>query len=341
MVDGGDLFWRSNNLPAPAKERAVQVARLLAEGTALAGIDAMGLTGADLALGWDVVSDLARQHNLPYVATNLQCTGEPPFPTWRTAERGGIKVGFLGMLPSDAQVPGCTVTGPNEAAGAVAAQVAGLDVTVVLGAVDNEQARALVTTVPNAAFLVPTGQVTLATIRSLDDDHYLLGVGPKGKKVGVIKGTLVDGGVGWSTTGQADDTATRLDRFKKRLEDAKGRLAQATDEKVKMQAQRQVSFYESEIAKLETELTKATTPRAKQANAFVNEMRDLAASITDHAATRALVDKVEATLPPEVDVPEPMKAKAEGGPRDLRAIKAPKPGAARAPGERKAPAGKP
>ena len=317
VVDGGDLFSETS-LPQPdALERSRQVAHLLAQGTALPGIDAMVPGRADVALGWDFVVEVAGTYKLPYVASNLKCTGENPFPTFRKVEHGGITLGFVGALSAQSVVPDCEVTDPVESATAAIATMGPVDNVVALGAFENEVAKALIAANPGVGFVVSSSPVTLTEPRSIGDGHFLLGNGPKGKKVGVLKATLVTGAQGWRAANPGTELNERLDRYKKRLDDANKRAEKAGDnEKAKTQADRQVGFYQSEIEKVEKEIAEANAPSSVPTHLFENTLTDLSSSVADHPATLALVDKAKQTLPPEPVPQRPGILKMERGAND-------------------------
>ena len=126
MVDGGGLFWRSARLAESQLEATRIQGALVADSLATVGIDAIGLTPSDLAIGWEQVQQLASQHELPYLAANFTCGGAQPFPSSRVVEHSGVSIGFvgayLGPVPDDAT--GCVAA---EALPAVQAAIAGLE----------------------------------------------------------------------------------------------------------------------------------------------------------------------------------------------------------------------
>jgi 2',3'-cyclic-nucleotide 2'-phosphodiesterase (5'-nucleotidase family) len=311
VVDGGGLFWRSAKLAESQLEATRIKGALVADSFASSGIDAIGLTPSDLAIGWEQVKQLASEHQLPYLAANFSCGGEPPYPGTRVVERGGVSIGFvgayLGPVPQDAA--GCEVT---EAIPAVQTAIAGLapvDLVVVLGAWDAKNAEALAEAVPAMDFIVTASNLTLPEGRPLTQDDWMLGAGSRGKKIGLLTGELIPGASGWQGASPGAALADRIDSYKKRLSSNEERLSTATEERAQQRAERQVAFYKKEIERLEAELAAATAPRAVPANSFTTSLESLGKDIADHEATLAKVAACNSELEQKglVDDKEPPK----------------------------------
>ncbi len=299
MTDGGGLFWRSARLAESQLEATRIKGALVAESYADAGIDAIGLAPADLAIGYEHATQLAAQHQLPYLSANLTCEAGAPFPGSLVVERGGVSVGFVGAyvgpLPEDAT--GCQAAEPIPA---VQTEVAGLvdkvDLVVVLGAWDAKNAQALVEAVPGVDFIVTASNLTLPEGRPLSQDDWMLGAGSRGKKIGLLEGELIPGAQGWQGASPGAALTTRIDSYKKRLSSNEERLATATEERAKQRAERQVGFYKKEIERLEAELAAATAPRETPAHSFTTSLESLGKDIADHEATLAKVQACNTLL---------------------------------------------
>ncbi len=298
MVDGGGLFWRSSRLPDSQREAVSLKASLVAENLSSTGIDAIGLTPADLSLGWERVQQLASEHSLPYLAANFDCGGEEPFPATRVVERSGVKLGFvgayLGTVPTTAE--GCTAGDAVPAVQAALPELEGVDAIVVLGAWDAKEAQSLVEAVPQVDFIVTAANLTLPEGRPLTLDDWMLGSGSRGKKIGLLKGTLVPGAEGWQGASPGAALADRLDSYRKRLQSNQDRLEEAKDDRARTRAERQVAFYQKEITRLEAELEAATAPREKPANSFENALESLGKTVDSHAETLAKVEALNKLL---------------------------------------------
>ena len=284
----------------------------MADSYASSGIDAIGLTPSDLAIGWAEVQRLAEEHQLPYLAANFSCDGAEPFPASRVVERGGVSIGFvgayLGPVPEDAA--GCE---SSEAIPAVQTAIAGLsapvDLVVVLGAWDAKNAQALAEAVPAMDFIVTASNLTLPEGRPLTQDDWMLGAGSRGKKIGLLTGSLIPDASGWQGASPGSALAERIDSYRKRLASNEERLSTATEDRAKQRAERQVNFYKKEIERLEAELAAATAPRAVPANTFTTSLESLGKSVGDHEATMAKVTACNAELEQKglVDDKEPPK----------------------------------
>jgi len=307
VADGGGLFWRNARLPQSQREATLLKAELIAEAYALTGIDAVALGPSDLALGWNDVKGILSRHELPVLAANLACDGDKPFPATRVVERGGVTLGFVGTYvgPLPPEATGCTVDDPQATTVAALAGLGAVDAVIALGAWDAKQAEALVAAAPGIDFVVSASNLTLADGRALTADDWLLGPGSRGKKIGLLQGTLVPGGKGWQAASPGASEAERLDSFRKRLASNQEKLAVATDDKGRQRAERQVAYYQKEIARIEGELAAATAKREIPANTFANTLDNLAAAVQDHPATAALVAKTKAVLKEKgLDAPE-------------------------------------
>jgi hypothetical protein len=114
-----------------------------------------------------------------------------------------------------------------------------------------------------------------------------------------------------------------LDSYRKRLAGNQQRLENATDDKTRQTAQRQIAFYEKQIAKVEAELQTATIQRTQPANTFENTLESMSTQVADQPATAEIVAKVNAELSarglvaPEPAHPQRVDLSPDGPPLDL------------------------
>jgi hypothetical protein len=272
-------------------------ADLIAEAYGLVGIDAMVVGEGDLALGLEKVKGLAARYKLPILAGNLDCGGTKPFPGHVVVERGGWRFGFVGVVPAEVKVEGCTVADPQEAAASEVAALGKVDVVVALGSFDADSGKTLVEKVPSIDFVIAGGQGTVTGVRSVGTGKWILGTGSQGKKLGVLTGTAAVGSKGWRDQDAGNDVSERLDGAKKRLEGAKKRLEEAgDDEQAKSRVQRQIDAIEKQIPDLEKEVAAARSSSEGTSSTFKNKLVDLGTHIPDHEATMALVTATKAKL---------------------------------------------
>ncbi len=193
VVDGGDLFWKNPKLSQDLRPKIQFQAGLVARAVSMLGIDAMALGPGDMALGRELVLSLAGEHELPYVAANLTCQGDAPFPAYRIVEKDGIKLGFVGVLDDAAPVEAwdCDRTDPLDAVAKAVARMGKVDLVVALGGLDTEQAHELARKVPDVAFTITMAEQSLSGHKPVGRDQWLLANGTRGKKMGALRASIV------------------------------------------------------------------------------------------------------------------------------------------------------
>lgn len=243
----------------------------------------------DLALGLGFVKELAERHKLPYVTANLDCGGSSPFPAGLVIERGGQKVGVIGVVGNAAQVEGCLITQPQAAVQQALTTLGPVDVVVVLSSQRTTEDEELAREITAIDFVVNgADRKDFASPRPLPNNGLLLAAGSRGKKVGVLSFSHVQGGQGWRDSGTAAELAKRRDQLQKQLEEFKARAGRETDAASKERLEKRVAFLQPELEKIEAELAAASTGNSTR-NLANNELVELGADVADHPATQALV----------------------------------------------------
>lgn len=296
MVDGGNLYWKSSRLTTQERPQQQEKARLMATAVQASGIDAMLLAEGDVALGVDFVKGLADELHLPYVATNVDCGGG--FPAKQLViERSGLQVGVLGAVNDRASFTGCTATDPHAAIrdGVAALQAAGVDVIVLLDALAEEPSEGLLKAVPGIDLVVGG---TLQPLQSPDPapgGGLQLGPGTRGRDVGVLTFTLVEGATAWREDSTAGRLAEQRDRYNEKVAQAKADAAKANGEKDKAIALRRADYY-AKLADDAGAQLKAATAVSERAHSAHNTLVTLDTAVKDDAATQALVDAAKARI---------------------------------------------
>lgn len=294
VADAGNLFAKHASIKEADRAQATIKARLLAEGHALAGIDAMLPGAGELAFGLPFLQELGKEHELPWVATNLQCDGRAPFAQERLVSRGGLNVLFLGVEGESARAEGCVVT---DAAAAVKAAADGTDadLVVVLSGQRIDADEALAKAVPRID-LVVNGQERRfhESAEVLPEGALHLAAGSRGKHLGVLRFTLTPGATAWRDDGALSRLAERRDRQRKRLEEIDKKLQAEGEPEARTRLQRQMEFYRKEVDKVEAELFAGTGDGPT--NVGRNDLVELDADLPDHAATAALVAAAKAEI---------------------------------------------
>ncbi len=265
----------------------------------LGGIDAVAPGAGDLALGLAGV----RAYDLPWVAANLACGDDAPFPASRAVTRAGadgrdLRVRFVGVVGPTARVEGCVV---GDAAAAVRDVVAAAhgEIVVVLSNQSGEADRALTAAVPGIDLLV-NGQDRrqLGAPETLPGGALGLAFGSRAKHLGRIDLTLAAAAT--DTTPWRDDAAlARLrdnrDRTSLRLSELQRRLQNTADPEARGRLEGQVTFQTAELERADAAVAVAEGQGATANRARV-QLLELSAEVADHVPTAALVAAAKARL---------------------------------------------
>lgn len=155
ILDSGDTF---NFGDGPQKSAA------MAKCLQLMGYQAVNFGGEEAATNLAEMRKAAPPDRFPWVATNLveKATGKPPFPTYRVVKAGAVRLGVLGILPTDWRTNRSTsgqddisVTDPVSAVRRAMAALRGkADLVVLLSAADPKVSRQVVDAVPGIALVL-------------------------------------------------------------------------------------------------------------------------------------------------------------------------------------------
>ncbi len=266
----------------------------------------------DFAIGVDRALSIIDEHKLPALAANLRC-GERAFEGSRLVERGGFKLGIIGVV--GVEIAGCEASDALTAAKAAAAEVAGADLILALVHGSAGLERQIAAEVEGVDVVInghtrPTHKAATAAAEGV----WAVGSGSRGKKLGVLEMEKVAGATTWSSEDEAGELASRLDRYRGRLKDAQERLEKATDDDARERAERLVESYTEKVTGLEADLAAATAgggaPRSKLRHSLV----DLSTEVADHGPTQALVDKAKADITAAESAPGKAPAAPVRGP---------------------------
>lgn len=219
MVDVGDSLLsrgtaRQKQL-APANRATAQV-MLQAMGSI--GTDALVPGENELALGLAWLKKHARQARVPLLAANLlNRRGRPVFAGHRVVQRGGVKVGLLGVVDLSQVEPAIKpwikrarvrTTDPVVAtrAGVNALLKAGAEVVLVLAHMGLEQARQ-VARVPGVHLVLLGHHGARLNPPQQEGKVYLLEAGRRGRELGHVELRL---GQGWTAASQLVDDSARF-----------------------------------------------------------------------------------------------------------------------------------
>jgi len=144
LFDAGDTFLPSHMVRDEDRPRWEATAAFIVERYNAQGVAAMSLGDKDLGLGRSVLQGLVKAAKFPILAANVVDikTNKGVFQSWAMIERGGVKIGVIGLL-SDTRTSvlaqrlgaeGIIVKPPAEAMNALLSEInaAGADFWVVL-----------------------------------------------------------------------------------------------------------------------------------------------------------------------------------------------------------------
>ena len=296
-MDAGNLFYKSARLgPSLLAQQRIK-AELQAQAYQLSGLDGFTPGVGDFAIGVPQALALMDRYELQPLAANLTC-GERSFPPTRVVERGGLKVGILGVVDfGDDAVEGCETSDAAAAAAAAATSLASAgqaDIIVALVQGSEAVQRAVIEAAPGVDVLIngETRRTFKAAVKS-GEATWIVGSGSRGKHLGVLRLEPAEGATGWSSTDAVAELTRRLDRYKGRLEGAQKKIEQAEadgDEGARKRSERLAESYRKKITELEAELETAREGGGGAANRLSNEIVDLDSKLKDHPETQRLVE---------------------------------------------------
>lgn len=306
VVDGGgSLYPRRMDDPAQDAQRRAKAAAIL-DAWAAVGIDAVAFSADDWRLGRDEVTRRAAA-GLPVLAANLVCGDARPFPASRVVERGGWKVGFVGVTAGT--LDGCTTEDPLVAAKAALEGLGDVDVRVLLAPVSSpDQRRMSDATLPVDLVVDPSGRTD--EIPPAWGGGLALAAGSRGKMVGVA--TLVDGGGPgpWLAEGVLERLEADRVRLAERRTSALERAKVAADAAARARLEKQAASYDGQLAEKDAEILAVRSASGSTARRFSLAIRELDAKIADHPPTAAIVAAALASLGPVAPTTTPRRGPA-------------------------------
>lgn len=293
IVDAGDLFRRSAQLPDAERVEREAKARLIAELTRAGGVDAMMPARGDFAFGRAFVEGLAAEFDLPYVLSNVECERPLPFPSVRRFDKGGAKVEVYGLAGPELALEGCTVTDPGQALEKLPADDT---VVIVLADLGRMPEADVARRSPGIDLIVRSDAAeTLSTPEALPTGGLVLSNGSRGKLLGVAEIELTPGAPRWADAGAVAGRAADVDSATRKLKELADRKARATEPKEVTRLERQEEFWKKKLATAEAGLAAATSSQSP-AHRVKNTLRGLGDDVGEHEPTLTKVKALKSTL---------------------------------------------
>jgi len=301
IVDGGNMFWKTPKLIGDRRQRDIK-AKLQSDAFTLSGLDVFVPGSGDFSLGLERFDELTTGWTV--LAGNLTC-GERSWPTTTVVERGGRRIGFIGVV--DYAPDGCEASDPLDAARTGAESLGAVDATVLIAHMDSRKIIKAAEEIPGLDFVI-NGQTRQrhAAPMGMNNGAFQLGVGSKGKVLGALLLDFSKGGEGWSSDGSTQRLEDDIERFEERRESAKADLEATTDAKEQKRLKRQIEYYQQKVDEARAELEEIENAPEGVTNRFQNQLRELDDGVADQSSTEALVVAALA----EIDALPPLKHEA-------------------------------
>lgn len=164
-LDAGNLFFRKKPLQEiEAREFLLKADYILAAYNRMA-CDAVNIGESDFALGLNPLLDLKKKATFPFISSNItdKITGEPMFEQVVFREKGGLKIGILGLCPTGAEVEKYVcIEDPVATARKMVERIGGqCDFIILLSGLGLEADKALAKQVPRIDLIVAAQADTL------------------------------------------------------------------------------------------------------------------------------------------------------------------------------------
>lgn len=271
------------------------------------GLDGFTPGAGDLALGAETFSRISAPLNV--LAGNLRC-GELSWPGARSVTRGGVEVGIIGVVGAEEAAGGCVVSDPVAAAQAAAKSLGDVDLLIALHTGGAGLSASLAEAIPGLDFVLD-GKVgaSFPEPRPLAGGKaFELGAGSQGKKLGVLSVELVEGATVWDGAAATEELDRRLTLARRRVAEAEAALAGAVDEAARARLSQRLVTLQRQVTDLEAQKAALAPKVGVPANRFSLRLRELSASVPDHAPTQALVAATLAQVNAAAAVPAAAQA---------------------------------
>jgi hypothetical protein len=289
-LDAGDSLGKVGVRPDELPSRQIK-AELVAASLVASGVDAVALGPADWQLGAAWVRATVASTKLPVLAANLRCDGAAPYAGSVVVERGGRRVGVVGV--TSGAVAGCEVTPGREALEAAIAALGAVDVVVALVPLSRKESEPMVRDLA-VDLLLDADPGRLDPAPKALGAAWVVGAGARGQRVGLTSLTWRAGGAGWWAAPIGASAADEVARVERRVEALRRRLAGAQGATLQ-RLEQQIAASEAELADAKARAAAAETG-GEGKHLIATRLVELDDQVADNPTTAALVTTFKAKL---------------------------------------------
>lgn len=302
VVDGGGSLLKPGTADDPQR---VGKAAIVAAAMHMAGTDAMVISATDWQLGKDVVLRLVAEEQLPALAANLVCDGVAPFAAGKVVERGGRRIGVVGV--TDGAVPGCEVSAIPEAVTRAMAELGPVDVRVLLLPTEGPRTRELLAQALPVDLVFDADPSRLGGDAERVGEALVLGTGPRGQRVGLTTLSWRGDGRTWTSARAAEQAGATITRLEGLQTSLTQRLT-TVEGSAKTRLEQQIQRVEHDLT-VAKEARDQSEARSGRSNVIATRVVELDTAVADDPAVLARVKAFLASTTPEGPSP------SVGGPR--------------------------
>ena len=302
VVDAGNFSVHTSRIKSDDLAVQRRKVELILDGFVASShpLDVLGIGARDLLMGGEWLLQELNERTLPYVLSNIECP-TLQFTKQRSIPFQGIRVDFVSLLSSTmpttttigdqfgpmSMLEGCRVQEPSEWLRENLTEN-GSDIVVAFGDLGPNELDSIAPFVD----IVIESKIGKTTVppQALDSDTILVGVGSKGKNLGVLEWDWDRSKKGFASVGVREAKVRDLERRQQRLAHLTGQMKEVSDNELeKKKLQRQVEYTERAIIQVENELD--NLPKGSSTTMEVNfELKPLNRQIVDDAKIETLID---------------------------------------------------
>ena len=195
-LDAGDLLFKKFTQPIAETESNLlaQQAYLIIESLNLMGYNLLGIGDDDLTLGKELLSDVSKKANFPFLSSNVldEESGRPLFQSSLVKRVNGLRIGIFSLLspdafsgPGDPRRRGIIVRSPSEMAQAMVKELRPkTDLIVLLSHLGYSKDMELAQAVSGIHFIIGSHTGITLNYPTVVKNTVILQAGPKGMAAG-------------------------------------------------------------------------------------------------------------------------------------------------------------